>query len=84
MMGFRDVGVDVEIGFWVGFRVGFRVGCRLVGFCVGSAVGIEVGGGVVVVRTREENPAGITSNVWPGYCQAIATLSPPPPFFIRA
>jgi len=82
-VGFTDVGFAVLVGFWVGFRVGFRVGCRVVGLGVGLPVGIAVGGGVLN-RTSEENLAGITSNVWPGYCQATAKLSLPPQSFIRA
>jgi hypothetical protein len=34
--------------------------------------------------STSENLAGITSLDWPGYCQAMAKLLPPSPFFIRA
>ena len=70
--GLADVGFEV-----VGFSVGFRLGCLL----VGTSVGLEV---CRVVTGTRENRAGITSKVWPGYCQAMAMLSPPPQSFIRA
>jgi hypothetical protein len=65
-------------GFFVGF---FVIG--VVGFL---AVGILVGMGCTCSFTfsTSENLAGITSLDWPGYCQAIAKLSPTTPSFIRA
>jgi hypothetical protein len=60
---------------WVGVEVGLVVGLVVVGLLVaGRLVGL-------IIR---ENLAGITSNALPGYSQAMAKLSLPPPSFMRA
>jgi hypothetical protein len=80
-VGFFVIGV---VGFFVIGVVGFFV-IGVVGFL---AVGVLVGSGVGCTGSftfsTSENLAGITSLDWPGYCQAMAKLSPTPPSFIRA
>jgi hypothetical protein len=86
VVGFRVEGLLVE-----GFRVeGFLVeGLRVVGLVGFELVGAELGAGVGLLAEAKgsmirENLAGITSNALPGYSQAMAKLSLPPPSFMRA
>jgi hypothetical protein len=62
------------------FIVGTLVGVLAVGTLVGSGVGCTCS----FTFSTSENLAGITSLDWPGYCQAMARLSPTRPSFIRA
>jgi hypothetical protein len=79
MVGALEVGSSVGDPVSI-FIVGTFVGVLAVGTLVGSGVGSTCS----FTFSTSENLAGITSLDWPGYCQAMAKLSPSLPSFIRA